>query len=69
MESEFCVCVPCTHTTITGLPGNACENCMNTGVAEYGHDCPIEEHGELAFEQFGPWRIKENDDGESNDDG
>ncbi len=32
--------IPCSYCgpgKITGLPGNACENCMNTGLENGGH--------------------------------
>lgn len=27
------LCEPCSYCGHTGLPGNACENCMNTGYS------------------------------------
>lgn len=58
-EPERCICVPC-ESPAYGAPGVAhcAACCMGTYIAEYNHDCPIEEHRELAHRQFPSDRIE-----------
>ncbi len=50
-----CSCVPC-KSPANGAPGiahcMAC--CAGSLIEEYDHECPVEDHREMAVAQFGP---------------
>lgn len=52
-EPERCICYPC-ESPAYGAPGFAhCAACCSGSLIEsYHHDCPVEEHREMAHRQF-----------------
>ena len=54
-EPAACTCDPC-ETPANGAPGiahcMAC--CAGTLIEAYDHECPVDDHREMAVAQFGP---------------
>ena len=48
--SDKCSCLPCKESH--GPPAYGLDCCMNFGIEEYDHDCPIGEHQRMAELQF-----------------